>query len=31
MDPHVDTIRGGGRIHFGDVSKFGGLLIKMAK
>ena len=25
MDPHVNMIRGGGgQIHFGDVSKFGG-------
>ena len=31
MDPHVDTMRYGGQIHFGDVSKFGWLLIKMAK
>ena len=22
MDPHVDTIRGGDKIHFGAVSKF---------
>ena len=26
MDPHVDTIRKGVRIHFGGASKFGGLL-----